>query len=126
MAALAFIGRLAFGLFFVQSAIQHFAGVSAMAGYAAAKGVPAPKFSVILSGVMMLFGGLTSILGVWMAAGGIVLAVTLVVFAVVLHNYWAAQDPAQRMGDRVNFYKNLALAGAALMLAALPATVWHL
>lgn len=74
---------------------------------------------------MMLFGGCTTIFGVWMSAGGIVLAVALVVFAFVLHNYWAATDPAQRMDDRVNFYKNLALAGASLMLAAMPATVWH-
>jgi putative oxidoreductase len=126
VAFLAFIGRVIFGLFFIQSGLQHLVGMQGMAGYAAAKGVPAPKFSVVFSGLMLLFGGVTAILGVWMAAGGIVLAIALVAFAFVLHNYWTVSDAGQRMGERAHFYKDLALTGAALMLTAMPATVWHL
>ena len=34
----------------------------------------------------------------------------------IMHDYWHAQDPGQRMNDQINFMKNLALLGAALAL----------
>jgi len=34
----------------------------------------------------------------------------------VMHDFWSAQDPNQRMNDMINFGKNLALLGGALAL----------
>jgi hypothetical protein len=33
-----------------------------------------------------------------------------------MHDFWRAEDPGQRMADLINFSKNLALVGAALVL----------
>jgi hypothetical protein len=33
-----------------------------------------------------------------------------------MHNFWAIEDPKQRMNDMVNFSKNMALLGSALAL----------
>jgi hypothetical protein len=33
-----------------------------------------------------------------------------------MHDFWKAEDPAQRMNDMINFSKNLALLGGALAL----------
>ena len=126
MAVLAFIGRILFGLYFIQAGFNHFARLDMMAGYAGAKSVPAPKFGVAFSGLMLLFGGVTTLLGVWMPAAGIVLAVALLLFSFYLHNFWTVTDPGQRMAETTNFFKNLGLVAASLMLSAMPATVWHL
>jgi uncharacterized membrane protein YphA (DoxX/SURF4 family) len=37
-----------------------------------------------------------------------------------MHNFWAAQDPMQKMGDMLNFTKNMALIGCVLMFLAIP------
>jgi hypothetical protein len=34
----------------------------------------------------------------------------------LMHNFWADEDPNQRMNNMINFSKNLALAGGALAL----------
>jgi uncharacterized membrane protein YphA (DoxX/SURF4 family) len=46
--------------------------------------------------------------------------VFLLVVSPVMHNYWAASDDATRMNDFINFTKNIALAGGALMALAIP------
>jgi hypothetical protein len=37
-----------------------------------------------------------------------------------MHNFWAIQDPMHKMGEMVNFTKNMALIGCALMFLAIP------
>jgi hypothetical protein len=37
-----------------------------------------------------------------------------------MHNYWADTDPQMRQANEIQFHKNLALLGAALMLLAIP------
>ena len=50
------IGRVLFALLFISSGISHFTKTSAMTGYAQFKKVPMAKFSVLLSGAMILLG----------------------------------------------------------------------
>ena len=38
----------------------------------------------------------------------------------MMHNFWTVEDAQMKMNDMINFTKNMALAGAALMLLALP------
>lgn len=37
-----------------------------------------------------------------------------------MHDFWRVQDAQQRMGEQVNFFKNLALLGGAALAAAIP------
>jgi hypothetical protein len=37
-----------------------------------------------------------------------------------MHRFWDVEDPMQRMGERVNFNKNIALIGSTLMFLAIP------
>ena len=114
------IGRVLFGGFFIRAAYHHFSGVSSMAGYAGAKGIPAPKLAIIGTGVFLLLGGLSFLLGVKPFIGGILLILFLVPVSFTMHAYWKDQDPGMKMSNNVNFYKNLALLGATLMMMALP------
>lgn len=53
--------------------LNHFTGLDGMSGYAAAKGIPAPRVAVIASG-LVLGGGLSVALGVFPLVGALALA----------------------------------------------------
>lgn len=120
METLFLIGRIVYGGYFILNAINHLTRTSMLAGYAASKGVPAPTAAVVVTGLMLLAGGLSVLLGYLPAVGLTLLVIFLVVVAFWMHNFWVASDPTVRMTEQVQFLKNLALAGAALMMFALP------
>ena len=110
------IGRVLFGLIFVGSGLRHFTQLNGTSQYAAAKGLPASKLAVMLSGLMILVGGLSVILGIWMEIGTWLLVFFLLAAAVLIHNYWTIEDPGQKTVEQAQFMKNLSMAGAALIL----------
>ena len=114
------LGRILLGGFFINSGINHFKGITMMSGYAQMKGVPMPKASVAFSGVLLLIGGLSILLGVYPTVGVVSLALFLIPVTYMMHAFWKVQDPMAKMGEMVNFMKNLALLGAALTLLAIP------
>ena len=121
MNAVMLVGRILFAFMFVMSGFNHLAKAEAMAGYAAYKKVPAPKLANLLSGVIMLLGGLSIILGVYADLGAVVLAVLLVAMAVKMHDFWNAQGEAKQP-EMIGFLKNISMAGGALFLFAYAAT----
>jgi putative oxidoreductase len=110
------IGRILFAFMFVMSGINHLTKADHMVGYAQFKGVPSPKLAVQGSGVVLLLGGLSVILGVWADLGAIVLAAILVIMAVKMHNFWAIEDPQAKQADMIGF-----MAGGAVFMFALMA-----
>ena len=102
------------------SGYNHLKHHAMMTGYAQSKGVPMASVAVWFTGLMMLAGGLGVFLGVFIYCSIFLLAVFLLVVTLKMHQYWKVTDPMQKMGERVNFYKNLGLLGAVLMLIAIP------
>jgi putative oxidoreductase len=119
MDVLVLIGRILFAALFLASAAGHLTRTRAMAGYAASRGVPAPVPATVGSGLLLLAGGLSVLLGVWADLGALLLVVFLLPTAVVMHGFWKETDPQARQTELVHFQKDTALAGAALMLLAL-------
>lgn len=120
MEALFLVGRVVVGLFYLINAFNHFRNTEMLTGYAASKGVPAARAMVVITGLLLLVGGLSILFGAYPTLGIAAVVVFLVVVAFWMHNFWTVQDPMQRMGEMVNFHKNLALAGSALMFLAIP------
>ena len=116
------IARILFSFMFVMSGVNHLTQPDAMVGYATFKKVPMPKQSVLLSGVLLLLGGLSVILGVWADLGALVLVVLLVIMAVKMHDFWTQTDPHAKQVEMVGFMKNIGLAGGALFIFAIAAT----
>ena len=114
------IGRVLFGGFFMMSGINHFRHVSGMAGYAASKGVLFPKIMVILSGLLILLGGFWIVTGIYVQVGVLEIALFLLPVSFVMHPFWKDTDPAARSMNEIQFKKNMALLGAALMLLMIP------
>ena len=116
------IGRVLFALMLVTGGLNHFTKAEAMAGYAAHKGVPQPKLANLVSGLMLLLGGLSIILGVWADLGALLAAAVLLAMAVMMHDFWKATDPQAKQMETISFFKNVSMAGGALvMFAALAA-----
>ena len=123
MDVLVLIGRILFSAIFLSSAVGHLTQSDAMAGYAKSKGVPAAKVAVLGSGVLILVGGLSVLLGVWHDLGALLLVVFLVPTALLMHGFWKETDPQTRQMEMIAFMKDISLAGAALALFALFAYV---
>lgn len=121
MEILFLVGRILFGGFFVMNGVNHLKKLGMLTGYAQSKSVPSAKFAVFFTGLLLLFGGLGVILGVWVEWAVLALVVFLVGVSFKMHNFWADQDPNMKMSNLVNFNKNMALLGAALVLLAIPA-----
>ncbi|WP_040790277.1 DoxX family protein [Nocardia paucivorans] len=112
------IGRVLFVILFLGSAFGHFTQTKEMAGYAQSKGVPMPEPAVLASGVLMLLGGLSVLLGVWADLGALLLVIMLIPTAVIMHRFWDETDTETARVEMIQFNKDIALAGAALMLSA--------
>jgi uncharacterized membrane protein YphA (DoxX/SURF4 family) len=120
--AVLLVGRILFGALFVTSGIAHFAKLEAMTGYAKYKKLPAAKLGVLASGLFFLLGGVYTVIGLWVDLGALLLAITLVLAAVIFHNYWKETDATAKQNEMIAFNKDLALAGASLILFALIAS----
>jgi len=116
MEILFLIGRIIVGLFYLFNAANHLVmGTEQMTQYAAYKGVPAPRLAVIVSGILLLISGLSFLLGVYPGIGVLSAVLFFLPVTFKMHNFWAVQDQQQRIIEMVNFNKNMALMGAALM-----------
>jgi putative oxidoreductase len=116
------VGRVLFALIFINSGIAHLTKLNAMTGYAQFKKVPSPKLAVIVTGLMLIIGGLYVALGIFADLGALLLAIFLIVSAFMMHNFWTIQDEQAKQAETINFFKNIALAGAALIIFALVST----
>jgi uncharacterized membrane protein YphA (DoxX/SURF4 family) len=112
------IGQALFGGYFVYSAYNHFAHTDALAGYAASKGVPQAKLAVLGSGLLIFAGGLSVFLGVRPELGAWAIVLFLALVTYKMHAFWQEEGQAKEM-QKIQFGKNVALIGAALMFAAL-------
>jgi uncharacterized membrane protein YphA (DoxX/SURF4 family) len=110
------LGRLIFGGFFLYNGINHLKERKSLAQYAQSKNVPQAEAAVVASGVALLAGGTSILLGVKPKLGAMAIAGFLLGVSPIMHDFWSQEDPAQRMNDMINFSKNLALLGGALAL----------
>ncbi len=110
------IGRVLFSAMFIMSGIQHLTNLKMMSQYAASQKVPAPTVAVAVTGLMLLAGGLSILLGVQVQLGTFLLVVFLIPTAFIMHRFWGIADPMQAAGQRAQFMKNITLAGAALLI----------
>ena len=114
------IGRIIFGGYWLMSAFNHFKNLNYMSEYARAKGTPFPKLAVAGTGMILLLGGLSMLLGVYPEAGITLLIIFLLSVSFRIHSYWKVDDTQMKQIEMINFTKNMALAGALLMFLVLP------
>lgn len=115
--ALSLAGRALIALLFVPAGWAKIAGFAGVTGYIASKGVPLPAVAAAIAIVVELGLGLLLLVGWqtrWAALG---IAVFTAVITFIFHNYWAM--PAEQvMMQQQAFFKNIAVVGGLLVIAA--------
>lgn len=114
------LGRIIVGGYFIMNGYNHFKNLGMLTGYAQSKGVPMAKQAVLLTGLMMLLGGAGIVLGVYVKLSILLVSVFLFGVSFTMHRFWTISDQMARMGEEINFKKNIALMGAMLMILAIP------
>jgi putative oxidoreductase len=116
MKAAFLIGRVVFGGFFLYNGIHHLKQRKQMGQYADSKNVPMAEAVVVATGVTLIAGGTSILLGIKPKLGTAAIAGFLAGVSPVMHNFWNIEDPQQRMNEMINFSKNMALLGSAVAL----------
>ncbi|KTG07602.1 DoxX family protein [Haloferax profundi] len=115
--------RVLFGAVIAFMGLNHFMNVDQMSGYAEMKGLPAPRFGVVFSGGMLVFGGLGIAAGVFPALAAGAVALFLLVSTPLFHNFWAVPED-QQQSEMTDFLKNVVMLGGALVFLALSSVTW--
>jgi len=113
------IGRVLFALIFLASGVNHLTKLEAMTGYAQYKKVPAAKLAVVVSGLMILVGGLYIVFGVYADLGALLIAIFLIPTAFLMHAFWKETDATAKQNEQIAFMKDISMAGAALIIFAI-------
>ncbi len=116
MHAIHIIGQILFGGYFAWSGLNHFRNYKMLTGYTASMKVPSPGLAVTVSGLLLLLGGLGILFHVYVNISLVLVIIFLVPVTIIMHSFWKHTDPTMKMNNYINFSKNIALIGAALLL----------
>jgi uncharacterized membrane protein YphA (DoxX/SURF4 family) len=103
--------------------LNHFLDTEAMVGYAEAEGAPAPGLAVPFTGGLLVFGGLSIVLGAFPLLGAGALVLFLLVATPLMHDFWAVPEEQQQT-EMTQFLKNVLLLAGALGFLALATVPW--
>ena len=111
------LGRLLYAWQFVSAGVGFHLRQREMAvGYSKMMGAPAPEITVVLTGVQIIVAGVMIALGFWVDLAALLVIAFLIPTNYWMHAYWKMDDPEQKLLNRTQFWKNVALMGGALIL----------
>jgi putative oxidoreductase len=117
---IALIGRSLFGLYFVFTGAGFHIPRSKMAeGYARSMKFPLPGIAGWPTGLWMAAGGLSVALGIWPDVGTLMIAAFAIPAAAWFHRFWEVEDPMQRQFQQGYFGRNVIIVGACLVMFAM-------
>ena len=118
-------GRLLISTIFIFSGLNKLGAHAAMAGFAASKGLPAADLAIWLAAAVEILAGLSILLGFHARIGAWLLFFFLIPTSLVFHNFWAMQG-MEKMDNQGHFFKNVAIMGGLIFLAAFGAGAYSI
>lgn len=122
---LAFIGRLLLAVLFLPAGIGKITGFAGTVGYIASVGLPMATAGAVLAIIVEVLGGVALIIGYRTRLAAIVLAAFTLVASFFFHAYWSAPAEQQFVAQLL-FFKNIAVVGGLLTLAAWGSGAWSI
>lgn len=117
--------RLLMAVLFLPAGISKLTGFAGTVGYIGSVGLPLPTVGAVLALVVEIGGSVALLAGFGTRIAAVVLAVFTLAASVFFHAFWAV--PAdQAFVTQLLFYKNIAVVGGLLALAAHGAGAWSL
>ncbi len=122
---LAFVGRLLLVALFLPAGISKLTSFSGTVGYISSAGMPLPTVAAALAVAVEIIGSVALVFGFGTRVAALVLAFFTLVASFYFHAYWAVPVD-QQMVMQLLFFKNVAVVGGLLVLAAFGAGGWSL
>src|SRR5438445_13230909 len=97
------IGRIILGAYWLMAGFNHFKDLNAMSEYAKAKATPSPRLAVAGTGVILLAGGRSMLLGVYTKVRIPLLVICLLEVSFQIHRHWHLADPQLSHIHLINF-----------------------
>ncbi len=118
MDGLALAARILFVMVFLSSGLMGHLGPGRpmITQFAASRNIPSPGFIVPFSGLWIVVGSLSILLGIYGDVGALMIATFVIATALFVHPYWKESDEQSKMQEQIHFSKDLGLAGGALAL----------
>ncbi len=113
--AVILLARILLMILFVPSGwakLIHFGGTVGLMGRV---GLPLPLLAALIAVVMELPVGLAIVVGIYTGPLAALLAIYTLATGFIGHHYWTMAGP-ERIGNMINFYKNVAICGGLLLL----------
>jgi putative oxidoreductase len=114
---LALVGRVLIALLFIPAGWGKIGGFAGTAGYIASKGLPMPQVLAAGTIVLEIGAGLLLLIGLFTRWSALALAGFVLLASLFFHNYWA-MPAEQQMMQSLMFWKNIAIIGGLLVIAA--------
>lgn len=117
--------RLLMVVMFLPSGISKLTGFSGTVGYIASVGLPLPAVGAVLALLVEIIGSVALVAGFGTRIAAVLLAVFTLAASIFFHAFWAV--PAdQALVTQLLFFKNIAVVGGLLAIAANGAGSWSL
>ena len=111
------IGRILVAAIFLWSGIGKIGGFAGTAGYMASKGLPMAEVLLVITIIVEIGAALMIIIGYKARLGALALLLWMIPVTLIFHAFWAPGMPAGEVQmQTINFFKNLGLMGAMLLL----------
>lgn len=122
---LALAGRLLLASLFLPAGIGKLTGFAGTIAYISSAGLPMPALAAAAALIVEIGGGAALIAGAGTRIAALVLALFTLVASFFFHAYWAVPADQQYV-TQLLFFKNIAVAGGLLTLAAWGAGAWSI
>lgn len=121
--SLSLAGRVLLALLFIPAGFGKLTGFAGTVAYIGSVGMPVPTLAAAFALTLEILGGAALLFGFGTRLVALVLALFTLVASFYFHNFWAVPE-AQAFMQQLLFYKNIAVVGGLLSVAAWGAGAW--
>ena len=122
---LSLAGRWLLAALFLPAGIAKISGFAGTVGYINSVGLPFPTIGALIALVVEVLCGLALVVGFGTRVAALILAIFTLVASFFFHPYWNVSAD-QQLIPFLLFYKNIAVVGGLLILAAFGPGGWSL
>ena len=112
------LGRIFLASMFIYGGAGAFSEPGKRVALVEQSGIPNARQATILNGAIMVIGGTALAAGIFPKLAATLLIGSLIPTTFVGHSFWQEDEPAGRVGQQIQFFKNASMLGGLLLVLA--------